>query len=107
MRFGGIVNGQIVPHELGVHSYMFHEAISAADNEVPAVVDEIAEVPKREADAAANVEEIFAVILGVRRNKCAKQNCYSKEQSREAHRDTPEKSELPSASLPSLSLRQN
>ncbi len=61
MRFGGIVNGQIVPHELGVHSYMFHEAVSAANNEVPAVVDEVAEVPQWEADAAANVEEKFAV----------------------------------------------
>ncbi len=88
-----------MPHELGVHSYMFHEAVSASNNEVSAIVDEIAEVPQWEADTAANIEEKFAVILGVRRNKCAKQNCYSKEQSREAHRDTPKKFELPSASL--------
>jgi hypothetical protein len=76
------VDGQILPHELGVYAETFSEVISPARHEIPPVIDKRAQVSLREAKATSDIKKPFAVIIlclrwgGRTKNDCYRSNAF-------------------------------
>jgi hypothetical protein len=58
---GSGVYGQVLPHEFSIHANVFREIVATADNKIPSIINELAQVSLRKRDAAANIKKIFAV----------------------------------------------